>query len=140
MRGLTCRTPLQGGTPYFARAAAALAASAANSSRPNAVPESPPTTFCRLGEDHPGTTRLRRVAGDLGHNLRDLFDESPLPLAGQRRGRRDHLDAHRAGGVGRGGVNRVRVQSVDERSGVVQVERSRAWHTLSRETGQRGGL
>src|SRR5207249_11491422 len=35
----------------------------------------PPTALCCLGKYHPGATGLGRVAGDLGHDLGDLFDE-----------------------------------------------------------------
>src|SRR5713226_5733711 len=41
----------------------------------------PPTAFGCLSKYHPGATGLCRVAGDLGHNLGDLFDELLLAFA-----------------------------------------------------------
>src|SRR5439155_4588808 len=73
----------------------------------------PPTALCCLGKYHPGATGLGRVAGDFGHDLGDLFDELLLTFAGQRRWRRDDLDTHSPCRVGRCGVNRARVHSVD---------------------------
>jgi hypothetical protein len=73
------------------------------------------------------------VAGDLGDNLSDLFDELLLAIAGQRSWRSDNLNAHGAGGISGGSVNRVRVHSMDESGGVVQVEGTRSCHTLSAE-------
>ena len=63
-----------------------------------------------------------RVAGDLGDDLDDFFDELFLALAGQRGWRGDDLYADGAGGVGGGGVDCVRVHSVDESGSVVQME------------------
>src|SRR5947208_2403500 len=57
------------------------------------------------------------------------------PLEALRRGRRDDLDAHGAGRVSCRGVNRMRVHSVDESGGVVQVEGAGACYTLSAENG-----
>src|SRR5438067_5180425 len=97
----------------------------------------PPTALCCLGKYHPGATGLGRVAGDFGHYLGDLFDELLLTFAGQRRWRRDDLDTHSPCRVGRCGVNRGRVHSVDERSGVVQVEGTGCCHTFRAENGHR---
>src|SRR5206468_3048494 len=72
----------------------------------------PPTALGCLGKYHPSATGLGRVAGDLGHDLGDLFDELLLTFAGQRRRRRDDLDTDGPCRVGRGGVNRARVHSV----------------------------
>src|SRR5256886_12130265 len=82
----------------------------------------PPTALGCLGKYHPSATGLGRAAGDLGHDLGDLFDELLLTFAGQRRRRRDDLDTDSPCRAGRGGVNRARVHSVEERGGVVQVE------------------
>src|SRR5437899_3094943 len=63
-----------------------------------------PTALCGLSQYHPGATGLGRVAGDLSHDLGDLFDELLLTFAGQRRGRRDDLDTYSPCRVGRRGV------------------------------------
>src|SRR2546428_1141778 len=97
----------------------------------------PPTPLCCLSEYHPGATGLGRIAGDLGDNLGDLFDELLLALAGQRRWRSDDLNADGASGIGGGGVNRVRVHSMDKSCGVVQMEGARSCHTFSVENGHR---
>src|SRR3989442_6472601 len=55
----------------------------------------PPPALCRLRKNHPGATGLGRVAGDLGHDFGDLFDELLLTFAGQHRWRRDDLDTDR---------------------------------------------
>src|SRR5207253_6410004 len=60
-----------------------------------------------------------------------------LALAGQRRWRSDDLNADGAGGIGGGGVNRVRVHSMDESCCVVQMEGARSCHTFSAENGHR---
>src|SRR3989449_1239362 len=97
----------------------------------------PPTALGCLGKYHPSATGLGRVAGDLGHDLGDLFDELLLTFAGQRRWRRDDLDTDRPCRVGRCGVNRARVHSVDERGGVVQVEGAGSCHTFRAKNGHR---
>src|SRR5881409_1462220 len=95
----------------------------------------PPTALGCLSKYHPGATGLGRVAGDLGHDLGDLFDELLLTFAGQRRWRRDDLNAHGAGGFGGCGANRARVHPVDESGRVVQVEGAWGCHTLGAEDG-----
>jgi hypothetical protein len=78
---------------------------------------------------------LARVTGDLGNNLGDLLDELLLTLSSQRRWRRDDLNPHGAGGVGGCGMNRVRIHSVDEGSGVVQMERTGGYNPFGTENG-----
>src|SRR6266568_8076344 len=97
----------------------------------------PPTALSCFGKYHPGATGLGRVAGDLGDDLGDLFDELLLTFSGQRRWRRDDLDTDSPCRVGRCGVNRPRVHSMDERGGVVQVEGARSCHTFRAEDGHR---
>src|SRR6059036_2582005 len=97
----------------------------------------PPTALRRLSKYHPGATGLCWVAGDLGHDLGNLLDELLLTFAGQRRWRGDDLDTDSPCRVGRCGVNRARVHSVDERSGVVQVEGTGCCHTFRAENGHR---
>src|SRR2546430_11960311 len=81
----------------------------------------PPTALGCLSKYHPSATGLGRVAGDLGHDLGDLFDELLLTFAGQRRRRRDDLDTDGPCRVGRGGVDLPRVPSRGERRGAVPV-------------------
>ena len=76
-----------------------------------------------------------RVAGDLGDDLGDFFDELFLALAGQRGWRSDDLDADGAGGVGGCGVDCVRVHSVDERGRVVEVEGTGGGDAFGAENG-----
>src|SRR2546426_974035 len=97
----------------------------------------PPTCVGCLCTYYTNATGLGRVAGALGHDLGDLFDELLLAFAGQRRWRRDDLDTDSPCRVGRRGVNRARVHSVDERGGVVQVEGAGSCHTFRAENGHR---
>src|SRR2546422_9846412 len=55
----------------------------------------PPTALGCLSKYHPGATGVRRVGGDLGHDLGDLFGRVLLTFAGQSRWRRVDLDAGR---------------------------------------------
>src|SRR5437870_11040547 len=52
----------------------------------------PPTALSCFGKYHPSATGLGRVAGDLGDDLGNLFDELLLTFSGQRRWGRDDLD------------------------------------------------
>src|SRR5438094_8801786 len=52
----------------------------------------PPTALGCLSKYHPGATRLGGVAGDLGHDLVDLFDQFLLACVGQIRCWHDDLD------------------------------------------------
>src|SRR5256712_10840734 len=89
----------------------------------------PPTALGCLGKYYPSATGLGRVAGDLGHDLGDLFDELLLTFAGQRRWRRDDLDTDSPCRGGRGGVNRARGPSGDEPGGAVPGGRGAWWRT-----------
>src|SRR5439155_22739427 len=54
----------------------------------------PPASLRRLSKYHPGATGLCRVAGDLGHDLGDFFDELILDFSGPRCSRLDYSEPH----------------------------------------------